>query len=160
MTTHFVRFREKPSGYSWRETVGKTYEADGTLDGYGVVFAVPSQYNRGARFGLTYLDANFVGRDETAGPLTQGARAWLSALPTVIYAGPRMPEPRVVQAQPGDLIVDEKLDVVVRITPGTRWSDPGAEVLAAPPATEDYSELIATENAKPREYPSEAYLSG
>jgi hypothetical protein len=160
MTTHVIRLTEMPGrlGYSWGDTAGRTYKS-GSLDGTGVVFRVPSQYNRGATFSLTYMDADSVGRDETAGPLHQGARAWLNAEATVIAAWP-IPRDKVINAEIGDLIVVPALDLVLRVTPGTRWSDPSVEVVAAPPATEDYSELIETENAKPRQYPSEAWLSG
>lgn len=160
MSTFVVKmFENLTGGYTYTGSSGKTYSASDSLAGLGVEFRVPSQYNRGAQFSLTYMDANSVGREVTNGPVSQGAKAWLAAQATCIYAGPRRPEPKVVDAKPGDLIVCPELDVVFRVTAGSRWEDPSAEVVTAPAATEDFSELVAGVNAQPKAYRSESYYS-
>lgn len=70
----------------------------------------------------------------------------------------------MIELAPGDLIVDPALDLVLKVVPvasGINYPKyPGVEIVACQPATRDWSGFIAAENAKPRKYVSEAWLSG
>lgn len=160
MATVIIDLIENYTSYGFSPT-GKLWKSGEATGGAGVEFEVPGYGPRYTRYVLNFWDANCVGRDEFQGPVSQGASATLSAQAAVISATP-FAKPKLVAVQPGDLIVDPKLDLVLKVlavAPGVNYPKyPGVEIVSCQPATADYSEIVAAENAKPKQYVSESYL--
>jgi hypothetical protein len=110
------------------------------------------------RHALHFGGADGVRRTVTGGPLSSEPHALLVPLATVISDRP-LPVVPSLSVGIGDVLVDAKLGVVLRVVAGGRNADTKVEVIEAPAPTVDYSAFIAEVNARPIPYQSESYLS-
>jgi hypothetical protein len=157
MKTHLVRF--VPSRRGNRVDAGgqiNPYDMD-VWEVAGLEFAVYNAYQ--SRHYRTRSVLVFAGEDNVSNQpvpeqrwrnqATQGAHAFLTPLPVVISAAPERRLP-TIDIDPGDLIVDPHLNLVLQVGAGSLRlaTDNPVTVLACPPRTVDHAAFVEDLRAK------------